>query len=233
MNTIIRNTTLMRRMSSLDTIYARVERAQSAFRASAESRGSPVACPKLCGTCCVHFVPDLLPVEADRLAHFLLTGKREMIDLFFERREEAEAIDAACPFWNPDKPGENCMIYPARPLICRLFGFSSVADKCGEPAFALCRQMPSLALSQKRSFTGKADMESLFGAVPPSMADFSREIVALDPCEAGLRAAITEALPPAFSRVSLVLKLAAAETGAEAIDAGEADSDPDDFPVAS
>ncbi|HWR11081.1 MAG TPA: YkgJ family cysteine cluster protein [Rectinemataceae bacterium] len=237
MNSSIRDTTLMRRMSALDMVYARVERAQTAFRETAMRHGSPISCPSLCGTCCLHFVPDAMPIEADRLAHFILTEKREMVDHFMARREKAEAIDAACPFWNPDTPGRNCMVYPARPLICRLFGFCSVLDKCGEPAFALCRQMPDIAGSDKRRFVGAATMERLFGAIPPLMLDFSRAIAALDPSDAGERTTIDQALPRALSRVSLVLRLAAAssenrlesEKGAKP----EEDSNPDDFPIAS
>jgi Fe-S-cluster containining protein len=214
----------MRRMSALDKIYVRVERTQAAFRKSAEDNGSPVSCPQRCGTCCVHFVPDVMPIEADRLAHFLLTEKPKLIDHFLEHRIVAEAIDTACPFWNPEKPGENCMIYSVRPLICRLFGFCSVMDKSGEPEFALCRQMSPIAGSEKRHFVGTAIMGTLFGAIPPQMGDFSREIVSLDPGDAGTRAVLTEALLPSLSRVSLVLRLAQ--------DEAEADSEGVDFMVA-
>lgn len=96
MNQKIWDTTLMRRMSALDMLYARVNLAQAGFRTSARNRGSPVACPARCGTCCVRFVPDLMPIEADRLAHFLLTEKPEMIDHLIAHKSEAN--DAACPF---------------------------------------------------------------------------------------------------------------------------------------
>lgn len=210
-------TTLMRRVSALDTLYARVERTQAAFRETAASHGSPLACPTRCGTCCVHFVPDLLPIEADRLAYFLLTEKREMIDHFLSRRDEAEAIDAACPFWNPDKPGENCLIYPARPLICRLFGFCSMIDKNGEPSFTLCRQMPSPSANDRRHFVGLKAMMEVFGAPTPLMVDFSREIIVLDPAESGGRMTIDKALMPALSKVGLALKFAS-ETRSEDMD---------------
>jgi len=209
MSTPIWDTTLMRRISALDMIYARVERAQSEFKKTAEDKGSPISCPSLCGTCCLHFVPDVTPIEADRLAYYLLTEKQDMIDHFMTHRKEAEVMDAACPFWDVDKPGHNCMIYPARPLICRLFGFCSVLDKCGEPSFALCRQMPDIAGGDKRRFVGVAMMEEEFGAIPPLMVDFSRAVAALDPSDAGERNTIDEALLPALSRVSLVLRLAA------------------------
>ena len=222
-----RDTTLMRRMDALEKIYARIDLEHASFRRSAAEHGKAVACPTRCGNCCVHFVPDVMPIEADRLALFLLTERPAMIDRFFARREDAYARDAACPFWDESKPGENCGVYPGRALICRLFGFSSVLNKVGEPAYALCHSMPPVPGEEARHFTGAARMAELFGAVPPPMADFSGEIVALDPDEAGRRASILDALPSALSRVALVLRLGAEETvpdadrsGADALAAG-------------
>lgn len=211
MNRTVWDTTLIRRLDALDAIYARVERVQATFRESAKNHGSPVACPTRCGDCCAHFVPDLIPIEADRIAYYLLTEKSGMIDHFLAHQHETEAVDAACPFWNPDKPGENCMIYPARPLICRLFGFCSMLDKSGEPAFTLCRQMPPPAGNEKRRFIGTKIMDTVFGFIPPLMVDFSRAIVALDPTDSGRRTTIDAALIPSLSRVSLVLKFASAD----------------------
>ena len=145
------------------------------------------------------------------MAYFLLTERPAMIERFFARREESYARDAACPFWDESKPGENCAVYPGRALICRLFGFSSMLNKAGDPAFALCHGMAPVPGEEARHFSGAERMTGLFGAVPPPMADFSAEIVALDPSEAGLRASILDALPSALARVALVLKLGAEE----------------------
>ncbi len=227
MNRSIWDTTLMRRLSALDSIYLRVDRSQTEFRFIAELNDNPVSCPERCGSCCLHFVPDATPIEAEKLAYFILTEKPHMVDHFFSRREESSAIGAACPFWDGDKPGANCMVYQGRPLICRLFGFCSVIDKHGEASFALCRQMPTLKSCEARSFTGKKILDDTFGAIPPPMVDFSRAIVALDPCDSGQRLKITDALPPALAKVSLVLSLASATSGLEA-----KASDLDDFMVA-
>jgi Fe-S-cluster containining protein len=201
----------MRRLDALENTYARIDREHAAFRQSAAGRGKTVACPPRCGNCCIHFVPDVVPIEADRIAFLLLTERPAMIDHFFAHREESYARDAACPFWDESKPGENCRVYSGRPLICRLFGFSSMLNKAGEPAFALCHGMAPVPGEEARLFAGEAEMTGLFGAVPPPMADFSAEIVAIDPSEAGLRASILDALPSALARVALVLKLGAEE----------------------
>ena len=221
MNRTVWDTALMRGISALDTIYARVESAQATFRELANNHGSPLACPTGCGNCCVHFVPDLMPIEADRIAYYLITEKGDMIGNFLARLHEAEAIGAACPFWNPGKPGENCMIYPARPLICRLFGFCSMLDKSGEPAFTLCAKMPPLARSEKRRFIGAKTMDEAFGSIPPLMVDFSRAIIALVPADSGRRTTIDKALIPSLSRVSLLLKFASADAASPTGEAPE------------
>ncbi len=254
------NSTLMRRFSALDRIYARIENSQQNFRRESAKSGNPIACPQRCGTCCIRFTPDVTPLEAERLAYFLLIERREMIEHFFARIEESSRTgepwgsDKACPFWNPDKPGENCMVYPARALVCRLFGYCAVLDKAGRPSFALCDKMPKLPDRGERIFTGEETLHSLFGQRPPLMDEFSREVLALDPSGAGDRRSIIDALPVALSKISLLLRLAendaqgqagmpdaepgfglppTSASGLAGAQADDADSDPDDFPIAS
>jgi len=207
----LRETTLIGRLYALDAIYDRVQRVQAAFQKTAAACGAPIACPADCGTCCVHFVPDAMPVEMDRIAFYLLTERKDLIDYFIETMKTSEGRDAACPFRDPDAPGKNCMVYPVRPLICRLFGFCSVNDKSGEAAFSLCREMPPLSGTATRNFAGSAAMKELFGAIPPPMSDFSMEIVGLDPQEAGRRSTLYDGLPPSLSKVSLLVRLAKSE----------------------
>ena len=244
---------LMRRFSALDRIYTRIEDSQQDFKQASAQAGNPIACPRRCGTCCIHFTPDVTPLEAERLAYYLLVEKNELINHFLHQIDESAktgeswASDKACPFWNPDKPGENCMVYPARALVCRLFGYCAVLDKEGRPSFALCDKMPPLVNRSKRIFTGEAALQSLFGERPPLMDEFSRQVLALDPTGAGERRSIIEALPIALSKISLLLRLAQddSDNGAASSTAGlglgqgieaasnNADSNPDDFPIAS
>lgn len=131
-------TSLGTRLETLTSVYEKIARAQNAFLTSASEHHAPVACPSGCGLCCASFTPDILPIEAELLAFFLLTEKPELA-------EKVKSLDLAaqsseiCPFWYPSKPGENCMVYPARPLICRLFGFSSVRTKQQEQQYSLCK----------------------------------------------------------------------------------------------
>jgi Fe-S-cluster containining protein len=202
------------RLIALDAVYASIEASQSAFRATAIASGSPLACPPGCSTCCKGFVPDVLPVEADRIALFLLRERRDLLELFLALKESSESPVPTCVFWNPLNPEGGCSIYPARALICRFFGFSAMKDKEGEPAFTLCRWMPAPPDVPTRILVGQALLEKLFGALPPPMTDLSFAAAAIDPDAAGTRLPLHEALDSALSRVSLTLKMAAAEADA-------------------
>ena len=251
----------MRRFSALDRIYARIENSQQDFKQASSQAENSIACPPRCGTCCTHFTPDVTPLEAERLAYYLLVERKDLIERFLSQIEslakagESWAVDKACPFWNPDRPGENCMVYPARALICRLFGYCAVLDKQERPSFALCDKMPSLAGRSERIFTGEDTLQRLFGRRPPLMDEFSREVLALDPSGAGERRSVIEALPVALGKISLLLRLAETDEDSRStapvaapasmpaaqrsfgLSAGlyssDADSDPDDFPIAS
>lgn len=100
-------------------------------------------------------------------------------------------------------------MYPARPLICRLFGFSAIKDKEGREAFSLCKEMPSR--TSGRSWSG-AEIQKEFGTRLPVMADFTAEVLALGPNEAGKRSPLTEAIPSALRRLLLRKRLVELES---------------------
>lgn len=205
-----RDTTLGGRLHDVDAIYGAIADAQALFRASAEDRGAPVACPPGCGACCTTFIPDVMPLEAQRLAHFILAekpGAKARLESF------QPALHSGCPFWDEDRPGENCTVYPARPLICRLFGFSAVRGKSGGPEFSLCRHMAGHAGIPRR-LSGDRIAEA-YGRFPPHMADFAGELAALDPHESGRRLSLPEALEEAIPRVAMALHYLSFEHGEE------------------
>ena len=76
---------------------------------------SEIACRRGCADCCRHL--SLFPVEARALADALAERAPEQIDQIRRRAREA-APDGSCPLL--DK-GE-CLLYEARPLICRTHG---------------------------------------------------------------------------------------------------------------
>jgi uncharacterized protein len=216
MNEKIEGSSLQKRILALGQVYEKIETSQAAFRGAAEGKGEPLSCPPGCSTCCRGFVPDVLPVEADRVALHILTERRELLERFLKLKDEPEEQNPTCCFWNPLDPAGGCSIYPARTLICRFFGFSAMKDKSGESAFTLCRWMPAPPGLEVRVLVGQARLEKTFGAAPPPMTDLSLEAAAIDPDASGERLPLHEALATALARVSLTLKMVAAEAAGSA-----------------
>jgi len=204
-------------LERLHGIYARIERGQAESLAAIAARGPALACPEGCGSCCEPFIPDVLPVEARYLAAWLLR-ERPLLAERIARWPEGLGAVPPCPFYDAVRPGGHCTVYPARPLICRLFGFSALRDREGRESFALCKRMPSRPGG--RSWSGSR-LEEELGASLPDMADFSASVVTLVPDEAGERALLTEALPQAVRRLALAMRLALASSAASAPDGDE------------
>jgi Fe-S-cluster containining protein len=102
------------------------------------SRRAGLACPEGCGTCCQTFVPELSAPEADLIAgHILSTSGPLTADSWLEGE-----LSGACPFYRVVGDPYHCGIYPARPLICRLFGYAGSRGKDGSARFRPCRHMP-------------------------------------------------------------------------------------------
>lgn len=201
---------LERVVSSIGAIYAKIEADQGTFLASAADSGAPLLCPPGCGSCCKPFIPDVLPVEAAYTAAWILERKPE---LALEVAEwKSRPATPPCPFLRETDEGLRCAIYPARFLICRLFGTSSVRDRDGRAAFRPCAHMPVPGLKSGEgpnpTLTGEA-LACAFGSEPPAMGDYAAQIVGLSPSEAGERRSVIEALPVALVRVGLCLSLAA------------------------
>ena len=193
---------------TLDLIFRKISDAQRIFVGRAAQRGVELSCPPDCGACCHGFMPDVLPVEADYIAFFLLINQNNPGDgpegHFSLLSPSTPASPSPCPFYAADRPGANCRIYEARPLICRLFGFSGTKTKKGGTAYRLCRHMPTPRGFPGRSPTQEA-LQRAIGTLPPLMSDFSIGILAIDPSRASERKPLVEALPPALARISATL----------------------------
>ncbi len=150
-------------------------------------------------------MPDVLPVEADYIAYFLLsheahtTGEPVLAYDAFSVR--AEDNPSPCPFHDPERPGHNCRIYEARPLVCRLFGFSSTQTKTGRTVYRLCRHMPTPPGLRERILSEEALLQRI-GATPPLMGSFAMELLAIDPSRASERRPLSESLPSALARIA-------------------------------
>jgi uncharacterized protein len=202
-----------RRLDRLHAVYERIGRAQAASLEAIAGRGIPLACPEGCSSCCESFVPDVLPVESDYLADWILRVRPELTDaLLLPSEAGSRSSSPPCPFHESGRAGGGCGVYPARPLVCRLFGFASVRGRDGVDRYSLCKMMPSR--KGGRSWSGR-ELALELGSALPVMADFSAAAVAIAPHEAGGRALLTDALHASLARLSLSRRLSSLETNGD------------------
>ena len=209
-----RGSPLERIVDSVAGTYSRIEADQTAFLELAALRGSALVCPAGCGSCCEGFVPDVLPAEAAFIALWLLEFEPTLA-------EKAAAWDGLglsrlppCPLLAGSPGDARCAIYPARPLVCRLFGSSGGRDKEGRPRFRPCASMPTAGhppSSRRRPTLTGDDLVREYGSYPPVMADYVSELASLRPEEAAERPLLISALPAALGWVGLSLTLAQAD----------------------
>jgi uncharacterized protein len=203
-----KGSSLERVIAAVGTVYRRIEVDQRAFLADAAERGSPLRCPPGCGACCEPFVPDILPVEAAYAAAWILERKPELAREIASWNDRPHA--PPCPFLARTDEGLRCSIYPARFLICRLFGAAGSRDKEGRASFRPCAHMPvpglKVAGGENAPLAGE-ELAGRFGSVPPIMVDYATEVVGLSPSEGGERHSLYDALPLALIRVGLCLSL--------------------------
>lgn len=193
----LEGTSVEPRLTALEALYREAELEMDDWK-----RKSGIACPDGCGICCERFHPDILPVEAELVAAYLLLKRPDLLP-----RAET-LVTAHCPFYTASGPG-HCTVYPVRPLICRLFGFAGERDKAGVPRFRLCRHMTGHGA---RTFTGE-ELRSRFGRVPPLMQEYGMRLQSLVP-GAGERLLVHDAVPRHLAALRFLLSF----------------SDPDDNP---
>jgi len=96
---------------------------------------SGLGCPGGCRDCCAHDKPEDTALAALPAAWWALRSG------LYDKVAAAEP-GGPCVFFEPAAP-RPCSVYPARPLICRLFAFAGSRDKHGLPRFTPCRRMPA------------------------------------------------------------------------------------------
>lgn len=150
-------------MRTLSELYNQIEHETSLF-----CKQYAIACAEGCGTCCEHFMPDITTAEARLVAAYLLFVKRDKA-LMDRVLEFAGNTTGPCPLYRFDSP-YHCSVYPARPLICRLFGACANQDKEGNAIFRRCR------------FNKEETMPLLlkFAEDVPVMQDYSYALRSLD-----------------------------------------------------
>ena len=188
-HTRLSGTVLERDLTELADLYRRADAGTAAWQAR-----SGFVCPPGCGVCCGRYDPVLLPVEADGLAAWLLANRPGLVGALEDPPSPAPAPGpggSLCPFHDPSR-SLHCRVYPARPLVCRLFGFAGLTGKRGETVFRSCRQAPPAAAAVE----------------PPRMAESGDRLVAL--CGGRLHyRPLRPAVRGALERIGLLLRLTA------------------------
>ncbi|MDX9914640.1 MAG: YkgJ family cysteine cluster protein [Sphaerochaeta sp.] len=128
---VLKETHHHQRLERLSSLYEQIEDETGRFKDEYS-----IGCGPGCGTCCEHFNPDITALEASLVAaHLLVDGeKRHLINRLY-----TEGVDGGpCPLYDKGSP-YHCTVYAVRPLICRLFGAASSADKNGRAIFRRCK----------------------------------------------------------------------------------------------
>ena len=122
-------------LTSVNALYNDIDSSQKLWKTR-----SPMQCPNGCGSCCVHFEPEVYEAEALYLAAWMLEHQSERADRIAEADVDSFTRGDGCFLFDPDSP-YHCTVYEGRYLICRLFGFSGDHGKDGTIRWKPCRYM--------------------------------------------------------------------------------------------
>ena len=121
-----------KKIDKLSAIYAKIEQQVDKLQ-----KKTCVSCIANCGECCKRFEPYISVLEAVPLAKYLRNNP-EKHELYKQNVKRNEVKWYACPFYDDEK---HCTVYPIRPLICRLFGFSANRDRYNKVVFSTCSKI--------------------------------------------------------------------------------------------
>ena len=212
----LEGTALDEPLRKLYEIYGRIEQSQAEWIAA-----TPFRCPEGCGSCCEHFEPDILDVEAYFLAAWILMNQIDRVHTINYHSDHKGCILA-----DPDNP-YHCTVYEGRPLICRLFAYSGDRAKDGSVRYRPCKFMKG---DYMQGGTGKTysaqELQDLFSILPPVMGDLAGEAAILLPERSGDRYPLREILPVALAKIQYLLDLTTfAEHHASSAQKGDNDGD--------
>ena len=207
-------------LTAVHSLYNDIEVDQKLWKAR-----SPMQCPNGCGSCCVHFEPEVYEAEALYLAAWMLEHQSERAERIAAADSDSFARGDGCFLFDPDSP-YHCTVYEGRCLICRLFGFSGDHGKDGVIRWKPCKYMQLSRVAghavggisgetasrlsdvqdvQTGRQYGQEEMMRLFGAVPPYMGAASSSLLALNPDDTH-PLPLRIALPAAIKKLKMLLR---------------------------
>ncbi|MEC7755209.1 MULTISPECIES: YkgJ family cysteine cluster protein [Roseivirga] len=181
---------VVRKVRAVERVFAALDIEIRSFQKTTQ-----INCLAGCGKCC--FKPD---IEATPLEFLPLA-----FDLFLTRRiDEAYAqlanAQSYCLLFAP-KPLSldkgSCSQYVHRGLICRLFGYSAMKGKNGEPKYVTCK----IIKESQPEKVAHAQALSIQGNEVPMMSDYYFRIRSIDPDLGTHRYPINEAIRKAIEYV--------------------------------
>jgi Fe-S-cluster containining protein len=188
-------------LEALLAFYREVDTVTNEFK-----KQGKVDCLRSCRECCRTSAANIevsvfefLPLSI----HLWQTGKAE----FWLARAAAAAPDSPCVLLNENalfQPEGGCRFYAWRPLLCRLFGFSAVEDKYGQPVISLCRRITQKNPGLRERL--QAQVES--GLPVPINSSYARRVSLLNPALGQTRYPINKALLLALETTGFRLALA-------------------------
>lgn len=178
--------------------YAQIDQLTDVFLSTTQ-----LHCPIGCGWCCSSPHVEATPLEMLPLAVELF--RRGEAELWLERLGEENETNT-CLFYHPNplvSGNGRCEVYHWRPTICRLFGWSTVTNKSGQPELLACSRhkamMPELV---ERATDAIAN-----GLAAPNLVALSQQVTNIDPNLGRQRMLINQALRVALERVGIELQL--------------------------
>lgn len=160
-------------------LSAKVKEVERLFKALDEDiaqfqQKSKLGCISGCGECCKK--PDIEATVLEMLPHAYYLYKNKRADEQWEKLKEYNS-SICIIFTSPGGEQKGfCSEYTTRGFICRLFGFSAVLTKEGQPSLATCKYIKT---SQAQAY--QEAVESIKrGEHVPVMSEYYMKLYAID-----------------------------------------------------
>jgi len=118
-------------MTDLANYLTLTTRVDELCRATSRRLAAEIACRPGCDACCRHL--SIFAVEAAALKAALTRAEGERADLIRSKAKDS-APDGPCPLLHEGL----CLLYDARPIICRTHGLPLLIERAGEKSVDFC-----------------------------------------------------------------------------------------------
>ncbi|HAE39710.1 MAG TPA: hypothetical protein DCG57_13915 [Candidatus Riflebacteria bacterium] len=132
-----------------------------------------IECLQHCAHCCSY--EDITASPAEFLPFAWHAWRLGLLDQWFDELDKHDGT--TCAFARLSEGAWGCKIYPARGLICRLFGFSATTDKNGKALFAACHTLRQHKPELVESVNAYLDR----GGKIPIIARYYQQLSAIEP----------------------------------------------------